>query len=106
MCIRDREIESEFDPSLSLAFVQGVGVHDARGVVEPGAAHHRTVHVSGENKKKRGKKNNINTRIEEFENRHPFVSTRLIESVSTICQDRKWVPKDFSGPGKLLKMRN
>ena len=44
--IEEREqVEGEFDPSLPLAFVQRVRVHDARRVVEPGAAHHRPIHV-------------------------------------------------------------
>lgn len=39
------EVEGEFDPALPLAFVQRVCVHDARGVVEAGAAHHGSIHV-------------------------------------------------------------
>lgn len=36
-----------------MTFVQGVGVHDARRIVEAGTAHHRTVHVpDNENKDK------------------------------------------------------
>ena len=44
--IEEREqVEGEFDPALPLAFVQRVRVHDARGVVEAGAAHHGSIHV-------------------------------------------------------------
>ena len=44
--IEEREqVEGELDPALPLAFVQRVRVHDARRVVEPGAAHHGPIHV-------------------------------------------------------------
>ena len=46
------EVECELDPSLPLALVQRVRVHDARRVVQPGAAHHRPIHVpEGEEKR-------------------------------------------------------
>ena len=45
------EVEGQFDPSFPLAFVESVRVHDARRVVEAGAAHHRAVHVPEKPKK-------------------------------------------------------
>ncbi len=40
-----QQVERQLDPSLALALVQRVGVHDARGVVQAGAGHHRPVHI-------------------------------------------------------------
>ena len=40
------EVECQFDPSLSDAFIEHVGVHDWGGVVQARARHHRTLQVS------------------------------------------------------------
>ena len=91
------EVECELDPSLPLALVQRVRVHDARRVVQPGAAHHRSIHVpEGEEKRNHFRDSDLGVFLSwasfknEFDNSIPLCVKRKLQMLSLrfIC-DKK-----------------
>jgi len=79
------EVECQFDPSLSDAFIEHVGVHDWGGVVQARARHHRTLQVSVDvipNERE------VKSQAEEFSSDE---KEQVEEGVHDILRQNQWV---------------